>query len=819
MVNVVLAQSQSSQDVEKERFKKEAEEIYKSVDIGGIVPFADFYKGYVGYFKFRNQLNGTPIISFLNYSVPNTQERFVTVDFKQRKVLYLTHAAHGVNSSAADQSGRTPCSQTESRVDENGRSHPACPWIRGVPAVAFSNTLSSYQSSKGFIMAAETNYSRVVTWNLKLKGLETDLNGLLYNRGVVFHPASYPSFGGLSLGCIAVPQNKFDQGFQLLRGNTLIYAFEGSTLRSNSGTDVDNQDLERAVESNKNPNFAQSPDVANVKPTRPDFSETSLSQSTPSLGAIALGVVAVGGAVALMSGSSSKNSPPPTPSTAPAVVNTSAGSVETLKGSAKYEQCQQLSDTSWKETVAHINSGGNPSDRFKGSWQELNQTIINNSIENGPAVELAEKRLATINDCVAMAHVSSRTDFNKPNINSPEKKSSADGSITCVYNGPESQDYQACLKAIAAHDALMKAEADAHAKQEANYKASAEKRVGQVNGNNAQAKALEQASGLLADHSQVAQERAEISQAKIDHLAAVAAQIPTTDSLYDECTARFTKHGTVSINEYNEFAGVFMAEAKPFQAERDYCLSAVSRQVNPLHNQPAREEIKKVLKSFGKEMQEYASKSSNLLQKTAQTPAIDDSLFGLDVAGHPAGYSAFGSNHGEDDFASVLSFDNGARSSGLDKKGFPIVGSPFDKGDNSLGVNSASVGVGRGFSGSDYALSTSGATVESRVKRTMGNSISGGIYDEEFYRKINLALQNPDQLDSLQLSPDQMREYLDRKHYYDSLSRGADTTSKRAPASAETVEFKDKVEGPISDKELNIFEIISSRYAKKFNKL
>ncbi len=810
---------------DKEKFTKDAEEIYRAVGIDGIVPFSAFYKTFVAYYTYYEKTNKKALLTFFNYSIPNKEDRLVTIEFDKKTKFIQAHAGHGINSSADPKDPNRPCQQIQKSIELDGRTQKIkiCENSRtSIPAVSFSNTLNSLQSSLGFIMAKNPGSPTLpVGKNLQLEGLEST-NDQIANRGIYFHSGE----GEISQGCIMVPQSHFNRYFEIIKGGTLIYAFQA--LASSSSTDVDEGELNRAIEVRKKISYAQSSDYSNVRPTMQEFGQTTLSQARPSVGAAYMGI---GG-----------------PTQIP----------ELLKGSSKYEVCQKLSDSSWSDTVSFINAGGDPSERFRGSWTELNQYVIDNAIQNQPAVELAEQRVATINDCVAMAHISNRTNFSKPNINMPEKKSSTDGSITCVYNGPESQDYQACLRTIEAQNILQKAEADTHLKQEENFKNSAEKRVAQVQsasasgytpssvtnptnsnqnvsntktfglqangpdfqgGNNAQFQALGQASSMISDHSNVAVERANISQSKLDQLMAIASQIPTSDSLYDECSNRFAKHGTVSINEYNEFAHTRLEEPKSFQAERDYCQAAVSKQVNPIHNQPAREEIKKVLKSYGREVQEYTSKSNNLLQQTALSPSIDNSLFGLNLNGNGANFqdqfntSGLANATNQDQGSSVLlgrRTSNGNGSSGLDSLvgGANIHSGVYDP-------TSEAAKKGKGFAGSDFSLVSNGYSGALRGTSSVGNGITGGIFDEEFYRKINLALEHPEQLDSLKLTPEQMKEYLDRKSYFDSMTNGEEV-GRRAPASGTVLDFKDKTQLPINDKDLNIFDIISTRYAKKF---
>ncbi|MDD4975545.1 MAG: murein L,D-transpeptidase catalytic domain family protein [Bacteriovorax sp.] len=810
-INVSYAQNQNKDEQEKDQFKKDAQDIYRSVDISRIVPYEAFFKGYVGYQKYRRRLNGSPIITFLNYSIPSNQQRLVTVDFKKRTTPFVSHAAHGRNSSSDEGAA---CSKVDT-VKANNRSIPACQPFMGVPAVSFSDRTNSLQSSLGFILVGEHNFGKVVGKSLILKGLE-DSNQGIQSREILFHSGNYVEIGGNSWGCIAIPPDLFSKGYELLKNNTLLFSFEGSKF-SGAGTvaipqsipeptTVSEEELKEAVVSSKDQNYSSTPDVSNVKRETPPFEELDIAKAPPSKAGLSMGLTAVGGAVVTLKSSnkSKKNSTPP----------------ETLKGSSKYEECQKLSDAPWEDTVTDINAGENPSNHFKGSWNELHQTLKNESVDNGPAIDRAEERLAIINDCVASAHISERTNFDKQNINQPDKKSSEDGSITCVYEGPESQDYQACLETIAAHDSLLQQEAAAHAKQEVDFKASSEKKVKQVTGENAQSLALDQFTGLQIDHSNIAHERADISIRKIDQLAAIASRIPTTDSLYDECKSKFAKHGTVSIDEYNQFAKIYSASPKTFNAERDYCLSAVSTSVKPIQNQNAREEVKNVLKKFGREMEVYSSKSSALLNRSSLTPDLNSSSFGIALTdlklNSEAQELSGGVFQGNPQDGLMLTNSGSSKDKG-GAAGTSFLINPNVARIQELGLSGVASSAANGTQqgGSSFKGTYGNVGSYKGAGGTSGAFLGNGIYNEEFNRKIESALRYPQNLAELKLSPPEMKEYLERKKYNELMARSPNEVAGRTPASS-TVVIKDETPKAISAKEQNIFEIISIRYAKKF---
>jgi hypothetical protein len=782
--------------------KQEAQELHSNLGISSIVPFDAFYKGLTGFNQtYKNRRGSKPYLSFVNYGIASNQKRMITVDLEKRSVLHSSHAAHGVNSSSDGGSGQ--CQKTSS-VIAFGKNTPTCD-IRGVPAVSFTNEGGSLQTLPlGFLLFTNKTTKAVRDKNGKVIGSEpaVAMAGLqgqdAVGRSILLHDSDYVESGGNSWGCIAVSNDMFKDMYDTLSGNTIVYTFS-------SGVDSSLTEEERnLIGSSSEPNTYNPAPASSSLPAKPKFEDLEISKAPASSGALIMGIVGIGAAYMLTSGKKKKSDDNPAMATEP------------LQGSTHYQECQKLSDTSWGETVKDINSGADPSSHFRGSWRELHQTARNNSVENGEAVEMAEERVATINDCVATAYISGRTDFTKSNINQPETKKSSDGSITCVYEGAESQDYQPCLDTIASYDTLRQNETVAHNKQVEDYKASSQSRVDLVKGENAQALALAQSSGLQADHSNVALERAEISSSNIDQLSAVASRIPTIDSLYDECKASYAKHGTVSVNEYNQFAKLYLGTPKSFAAERDYCLEAVTK-AKPINNQNAREQVKAVLKKLGHEMQEYTSKSEALKNRSTMTPTMDSSAFtrnltnlnlnGVDNGAPMGGYGRDGSmlmyNNGSGNNGAAGSFGAGGMINGQ--------GSPGSAGAVG-GINRRAPGMnGAGVYSTSGGYGSMGDAGSQNNNRTAGS----GIYDEEFHRKINAALQSPEKVAELNLSPEDMKEYIARRDYNQLMAQGS-ANAGRAPASS-AGDVKDERPVDISAKEMNIFDIISSRYAKEFS--
>lgn len=632
------------------------------------------------------------------------------------------------------------------------------------PATSFSNRDNSNQSSLGFYLTGET-YSGKHGSSLRLDGLSGNLNSEARNRSIVIHAADYVRDGGRSFGCLALPPDINMKAISLLKNHTLIYTFTSSNYAKLG-------DKNTAITASADKTYSNIPDVTTVAAEFPTFE--SIKKVSGAKAAIGIGGAAAAG-------------------------------VTILNGSKKYEQCQNLSNQPWSDTVKGINQGNNPSSYFTGSWAELHQEVKDKEIDNEDAVKLSQDRLSEINDCVAVAHVSERTDFKKEDINKPESKSSADGKIKCTYNGPESQDYNSCLEAINTYEALGIKEKEIHAEQATDLKNTSAQKLSKVNGVNAQETSLAYSKESQEKLADITTQRAEISNDKLNMLSAIASKIPTTDSLFDECQAKFQKHGVVSKDEFTAFVKMYSTRPVEVEDKTNHCAKAVSSEVNPIHNEVARAQIKTVLKQFGKEVVDYNSKSLAFLNR--DKPSLG--------SGSGSGINITNSNN---DFLNVNlnSSNNDSNSDSSDINNEEILG--FNNFNNKNGANNSNVSYNSlllsktnsndknsfaaiiPFSNTYSTTSMSGANFDKNAK------ILNGVYDEKFYEKITMALKNPELLESLKLSNEQMKEYLARKKYLDSLN----TNQARVPASdkaannIETISFHSK--------DMNLFEIISVKY-------
>ncbi len=160
-------------------------------------------RGLVGYYKMlaENKLKNWGIITIVDFTKSANVPRFFVIDLKTRSLNYKSLSAHGRNSGEEF-------------------------------ATSFSNQSSSYKSSLGFYVAAET-YTGKHGLSLKLDGCEKTFNDNARARAIVIHSADYVSNNfiehngrlGRSLGCPALPQHDYQQVINTIKGGSCLFIY------------------------------------------------------------------------------------------------------------------------------------------------------------------------------------------------------------------------------------------------------------------------------------------------------------------------------------------------------------------------------------------------------------------------------------------------------------------------------------------------------------------------------------------------------------------------------------------------------------------
>ena len=162
-----------------------------------------FECAWTGYYKLRKKgmLHRTGILSICDFSQSSSNQRLYVIDVRNRRLLYRTYVAHGINS---------------------GQEY----------ANAFSNKMESCKSSLGFYVTSNTYYG-FNGLSLRIQGMDKGFNDNAARRAIVIHGATYVStrilkkYGvmGTTFGCPAIPDEMTTQIIPVVKGGTCFFIY------------------------------------------------------------------------------------------------------------------------------------------------------------------------------------------------------------------------------------------------------------------------------------------------------------------------------------------------------------------------------------------------------------------------------------------------------------------------------------------------------------------------------------------------------------------------------------------------------------------
>jgi len=162
-----------------------------------------FEYAWVGYYKLQKKgvLHKTGILSICDFSQSSSNERMYVIDVRNRKLLYRTFVAHGINSG-----------------EEFANS--------------FSNTDESCKSSLGFYVTSNT-YVGSNGLSLRINGVDKGFNDHASRRNIVIHGAPYVSlrilhkYGvmGTTFGCPAIPTEMSEQIIPAVKNGSCFFIY------------------------------------------------------------------------------------------------------------------------------------------------------------------------------------------------------------------------------------------------------------------------------------------------------------------------------------------------------------------------------------------------------------------------------------------------------------------------------------------------------------------------------------------------------------------------------------------------------------------
>jgi L,D-transpeptidase-like protein len=162
-----------------------------------------FQHAWVGYYKLKKKglLKKTNILTICDFSQSSSNQRMYVIDVRNRRVLYRTYVAHGINS---------------------GEEY----------ANSFSNKMESCKSSLGFYITSGT-YTGVNGFSLRIDGVDKGFNDNARKRAIVIHGANYVSmrvvhkYGmmGTTFGCPAIPTEMTTQIIPVVKNGSCFFIY------------------------------------------------------------------------------------------------------------------------------------------------------------------------------------------------------------------------------------------------------------------------------------------------------------------------------------------------------------------------------------------------------------------------------------------------------------------------------------------------------------------------------------------------------------------------------------------------------------------
>jgi L,D-transpeptidase catalytic domain len=162
-----------------------------------------FEYAWTGYYKLRKKglLHRTNILSICDFSQSSANQRMYVIDVRNRRMLYRTYVAHGINSG-----------------EEFANS--------------FSNRPESCKSSLGFYVTSRT-YNGMNGLSLRIEGVDKGFNDNARKRAIVIHGASYVSqrilhkYGvmGTTFGCPAIPTEMSSQIIPVVKNGSCFFIY------------------------------------------------------------------------------------------------------------------------------------------------------------------------------------------------------------------------------------------------------------------------------------------------------------------------------------------------------------------------------------------------------------------------------------------------------------------------------------------------------------------------------------------------------------------------------------------------------------------
>lgn len=150
----------------------------------------------------EKKLTNPTIVTIIDYSQSSNKKRLYVIDLKNRKLLFNTYVAHGLNTG-------------------------------GEYARSFSNKEGSLKSSLGFYITENPFIGSSTGFALTINGVEKGFNDHAAKRAIIIHAAEYATenfikkYGrlGRSYGCPALPPDMNKPIIECIKGGTCLFIY------------------------------------------------------------------------------------------------------------------------------------------------------------------------------------------------------------------------------------------------------------------------------------------------------------------------------------------------------------------------------------------------------------------------------------------------------------------------------------------------------------------------------------------------------------------------------------------------------------------
>lgn len=464
----------------------------------------------------------------------------------------------------------------------------------GSYAKHFSNQNNSRKSSLGFYLGVNS-YNGKHGYSLRYNGLDSNYNSNLMTRSIVLHKAWYVdknSANGRSWGCTAVNRSVSKRLVDTLKNGRVVYVHHKTYDESRSSV------LRSIATDSSPPSYRPTNRPSGGLNSEDNNEPPSFKNLSQFKGIAAVTLLAGGGAI--------------------------------LSGGKNYKKCQENSNSEWSNVVAAASSG-HPTDKyFRSSWGDTQNQIehLDGDVTIDHLIDRSTKHLKTIKDCTALAAMSTNTNFDKENIDSQDRTDSIDRKLTCQYKNSQSQDYEKCTQLLSEYNKAESQIQKLKNTQTKTFSNIGKKTMIELSGSKSiQSDSISKAGNLTNIGNKMSQEAARLDSVKISILKAVRDTLPNKNSLIQKCRIHMNTITQTLNLDYLAFTSQFNNNISIVPQTGDSCERMYNQEKdNLIQNQNVKHQAnEEILKTAKKGSDEYEA-ALRYKDQTYQNEEISNNL-------------------------------------------------------------------------------------------------------------------------------------------------------------------------------------------------